>query len=134
MHKLVPKRLAERQVEIDRHRTHRFPDLQARKAVRMSRSPLSFLRGAAPLFYEILRDDPDLAAGPPNEGWIVGDAHLENFGAYQTLAGESGKKVAVFDLDEFDEAVMGPWRWDALRLATGIILAGRGPGCGGESS
>src|SRR6266487_185086 len=92
-----PKLLAERQVEIDRRRMRRFPDLLPRKAARMSRSPLSFLRGAAPLFYEILRDAPELAIGPPSEGWIVGDAHLENFGAYQAVKRESEKKIAAFD-------------------------------------
>lgn len=49
----------------------------------MLASPHAFLRGAAPLFYEILAARPDLAAGPPGEGWIVGDMHLENVGAYR---------------------------------------------------
>jgi uncharacterized protein (DUF2252 family) len=128
MDPLDPLRLAERQLEIDRQRTLRFPDLLDRKLAKMSASPLAFLRGSAPLFYEILRARPELSAGPPAEGWLVGDAHLENFGAYAPSATrEAGahKKAAVFDLNDFDEAVRGPWRWDVLRLATSVVLAGR---------
>ncbi len=50
----------------------------------MSASPLAFLRGSAPLFYEMLAADPDLASGPAGEGVIQGDAHLENFGAFSS--------------------------------------------------
>jgi uncharacterized protein (DUF2252 family) len=132
---LDPQRLAERQLEIDRERTQRLPELLGRKLTRMSASPLAFLRGAAPLFYEILRAREDLAQGPEGEGWLVGDAHLENFGAYSPNAsrdpGATGKRAAVFDLNDFDEAVPGPWRWDVLRLATSLILAGRELGVGG---
>lgn len=131
---LDPLRLAERQLEIDRQRTTRFPDLFDRKLARMGSSPLAFLRGSAPLFYEILRARPEVGAGPPTEGWLVGDAHLENFGAYAPSSSrEAGapKRAAVFDLNDFDEAVRGPWRWDVLRLATSVILAGRELGVDG---
>jgi uncharacterized protein (DUF2252 family) len=135
MDALDPQQLAERQLEIDRGRTLRLPELQARKLTRMSASPLAFLRGAAPLFYEILKARGELARGPEGEGWLVGDAHLENFGAYSPDAsrppGITGKRAAVFDLNDFDEAVRGPWRWDVLRLSTSLILAGRELGVGG---
>jgi uncharacterized protein (DUF2252 family) len=75
--------LADRQLTLDRDRTKRFPDLFIRKMQRMSASPLAYLRGAAPLFFEILEARPDLSAGPGGEGWIVGDMHLENVGAYR---------------------------------------------------
>src|SRR5262245_16494608 len=94
----------------------------------MSASPLAFLRGAAPLFYELLAAEPELAAGPDGAGFIQGDAHLENFGAYSPALheGESWKKGhASFHLNDFDEATRGAWRWDVLRLATSLILAGR---------
>src|SRR5262249_52621622 len=83
MEALDPAHLAERQLELDHARTARFSDLFARKMVRMSASPLAFLRGAAPLFYEILHTRHDLSDGPAGDGWLVGDAHLENFGAYR---------------------------------------------------
>lgn len=132
---LDPRRLAERQFELDRERTRRFPELQARKLTRMSASPLAFLRGAAPLFYEILHAHGELDAGPDTDGWLVGDAHLENFGAYSPNSGRElstgAKRAAVFNLNDFDEAVPGPWRWDVLRLATSLILGGRELGVGG---
>lgn len=94
----------------------------------MAASPLGFLRGSAPLFYEILAARPELAEGPDGDGWIVGDAHLENFGAYRVRGSDSDgdeKKPSTFDLNDFDDAVQGPWRWDVLRLTTSLLLAGR---------
>ncbi len=123
-----PRRLALRQLELDRERTRRFPQLLERKLARMSASPLAFLRGAAPLFYEILAAEPELAAGPAGSGWIQGDAHLENFGAYSPAVHEGDhwkKGHASFHLNDFDEATQGAWRWDVLRLATSLLLAGR---------
>jgi uncharacterized protein (DUF2252 family) len=128
--------LAERQLELDRERTARFPALLARKQARMSTSPLSFLRGAAPLFYEMLAADPDLAGGPAGEGIIQGDAHLENFGAFSPAVEEGGvwhKGHATFQLNDFDEATHGAWRWDVLRLTTSLLLAGRELGQSGPA-
>ena len=122
--------LAARQVEYDDERTREFPQLLRRKMERMSASPLAFLRGAAPLFYEILKENPDLAEGPPGEGWIVGDLHIENFGAYRPDGFNSDEKEqahhpAVFDLNDFDDTIEGPWRFDVLRFSTSLLLAGR---------
>jgi len=67
-----PMALAERQLAHEsRARTVRFPILFARKLARMTTSPLAFLRGAAPLFYELLAEHPSLAEGPRGKGWIV---------------------------------------------------------------
>jgi uncharacterized protein (DUF2252 family) len=129
-----PEALAVRQVAIDRERTRRFPSLLARKQRRMSASPFAFLRGAAPLFYEIIGQAPELGEGPDGEGWIVGDLHLENFGAYGPARPASAavdKRAAEFNLNDFDDAVRGPWRWDLLRLLTSLILAGRELGVSG---
>lgn len=105
----------------------------------MSISPLAFLRGSAPLFYEILARHPALSEGPPGEGWLVGDAHLENFGAYRTGALSTAetrvthaKEGVVFDLNDFDDAFVGGWRFDLLRLLTSLILGGREMGVDGS--
>jgi uncharacterized protein (DUF2252 family) len=129
--------LAERQLENDRARTKRFPFLLARKLTRMSASPLALLRGSAPLFYELLAENPELADGPEGTGWLGGDMHLENFGAYRPdprndEGGKKKKNDAVFDLNDFDDAVIGPWRLDVLRLSTSLLLAGRELGADGR--
>lgn len=139
---LDPGALADRQLLLDRERTKRFPDLFIRKLQRMSSSPLAYLRGAAPLFFEILAARPELASGPAGEGWIVGDMHLENFGAYRPDplgAAEPSdheptakkSRIVRFDLNDFDDAIIGPWRFDVLRLATSILLGGRELGANG---
>jgi uncharacterized protein (DUF2252 family) len=121
--------LAERQLAVDKARTRRFPELFVRKLQQMSTTPLAFLRGSAPLFYEMLASRKDLFDGPPGEGWIVGDLHLENFGAYRPDAfveqAAGKKRPAVFDLNDFDDTLVGPWRLDVLRLMTSLLLAGR---------
>jgi uncharacterized protein (DUF2252 family) len=121
MSDLDPFALAARQVELDREATSRLPWLLERKRQRLSPSPHAFLRGSAPLFYEILATRPDLAAGPPGTGWIVGDMHLENVGAYRDDADE-----VVFGLNDFDDATIGPLRCDVLRLSVSVLLASRG--------
>jgi uncharacterized protein (DUF2252 family) len=138
---LDPLRLARRQLEIDRERTARFPHLLAHKADRMSPSPLALLRGSAPLFYEVLERHPALAEGPGGEGWLVGDCHLENFGAFRAGALSTRETRAsrladpiVFDLNDFDDAFVGPWRLDVLRLTVSLILGGRELGTGGRTT
>ena len=129
-------------MRLDEERTKRFPELLVRKYQRMSASPLAYLRGAAPVFYELLAERADLREGPAGEGWIVGDMHLENFGAYRPdalgaaegpMSGPATKKkeLAVFDLNDFDETVIGPWRFDLLRLTTSLLLGGRELGANG---
>src|ERR1700722_18548381 len=138
---LDPLRLARRQLEIDRERTGRFPHLLAHKADRMSPSPLALLRGSAPLFYEVLEHHPALAEGPAGEGWLVGDCHLENFGAFrtgtlstkETRASRAADPI-VFDLNDFDDAFVGPWRLDVLRLTVSLILGGRELGTDGRTT
>src|SRR5262249_42558212 len=82
----------------------------------------AFFRGSAPLFYEVLAARPEIAGEPlPGRGWIVGDMHLENVGAFRADSG-----AVVFDLNDFDDATVGPWQADVLRLAVRTLLAGRG--------
>jgi uncharacterized protein (DUF2252 family) len=93
----------------------RLPRLIPEKYRRMRVSPFAFFRGAAPLMAA------DLAAAPVTgiTVQICGDAHVRNLGAYQALDGK-----IVFDLNDFDETIQGPWEWDVKRLATSLVLAG----------
>jgi uncharacterized protein (DUF2252 family) len=83
---------------------------------RMIQSPMTFFRGAA---YVMASD----LTTTPATGWNVqlsGDAHLSNFGGFATP-----ERDLVFDLNDFDETLPGPWEWDVKRLAASVELAGR---------
>ncbi len=86
---------------------------------RMSTSPFAFFRGSAEIMARDLSDTP--ASGVKAQ--LCGDAHLSNFGVYA-----SPERRLVFDINDFDETIAGPWEWDVKRLATSILLAGRGNG------
>jgi uncharacterized protein (DUF2252 family) len=86
---------------------------------RMAASPFAFLRGSACVMAADLSTTP--LSGIPVI--IDGDAHLNNFGMYGTPLRE-----VVFDLNDFDEAIIGPWEWDLKRLAASINVAGRANG------
>ncbi|HMI85078.1 MAG TPA: DUF2252 family protein [Polyangiaceae bacterium] len=134
-----PNLLAQRQLARDRSDTARFRGIFERKVARMTVSPLGYLRGTATMFYGLLKTYPALGKGPPGEGWLCGDAHLENFGVYRTApparALKAGKRApVVFDINDFDEAIVGPWRYDVLRLLTSLILGGRELGADGRGS
>ncbi|MEO6952352.1 MAG: DUF2252 family protein [Polyangia bacterium] len=126
---------AARQREIDRARIG-DESLLAHKAERMSGSPLALLRGAAPLFYELCATWPELAAGPAATGWMVGDLHIENFGAYRpsalTVADDTDAGRVVFDINDFDDATVGPVHLDLLRLTTSLLLGTRDLGIDGK--
>src|SRR6266513_6385598 len=83
---------------------------------RMAASPFGFLRGAAVVMAQ------DLAATPVTglQVQVCGDAHLSNFGVYATP-----ERNQVFDVNDFDETLPGPWEWDIKRLAASVILGGR---------
>ncbi|MDP9100383.1 MAG: DUF2252 domain-containing protein, partial [Verrucomicrobiota bacterium] len=89
------------------------------KMGRMAASPFAFFRGAAPLMAA------DLAKLPMTglHVQICGDAHVRNLGAYAAPEGH-----LVFDINDFDETIPGPWEWDLKRLATSLVLAGREAG------
>ena len=128
-----PLDAAQVQLGRDRDATRAYPTLLGRKLDRMAGSPLAYLRGTAPLFYQLLVEHPDLAAGPDGEGWLVGDAHLENFGAFRSVDAR-GEESVVFDVNDFDEAIIAPFRWDVVRLLTSVILGGRELGSNGKQS
>ena len=83
---------------------------------RMAASPFAFLRGSACVMARDLSETP-ITALPVV---IDGDAHLNNFGMYGTP-----QREVVFDLNDFDEAVYGPWEWDLKRLVASVNVAGR---------
>ncbi len=83
---------------------------------RMSASPFAFYRGAAYVMAA------DLAATPRTglQVQLCGDAHLSNFGGFA-----SAERELLFDLNDFDETLPGPWEWDVKRLAASVVVAGR---------
>ncbi len=83
---------------------------------RMAASPFAFFRGAAAVMAA------DLAPTPASglRAQLCGDAHLSNFGGFA-----SPERDLVFDLNDFDEALPGPWEWDLKRLAASLAIAGR---------
>jgi uncharacterized protein (DUF2252 family) len=94
----------------------RVPELVPIRYGRMLVSPFAFYRGAAAIMAS------DLAA-TPRSGFSVqccGDAHLSNFGLFG-----SPERRLIFDVNDFDETLPGPWEWDVKRLATSIVVAGR---------
>ena len=82
-------------------------------------SPFTFYRGAAAIMAA------DLAATPVSGLRVqcCGDAHLLNFGGFA-----SPERALVFDVNDFDETLPGPWEWDVKRLAASIEVAGRDGG------
>jgi uncharacterized protein (DUF2252 family) len=101
----------------------RVPELVPVRYGRMMASPFSYFRGAA------LPMASDLAATPAS-GLIVqacGDAHLSNFGIFG-----SAERRLVFDVNDFDETLPGPWEWDVKRLAASMEVAARDNGFGGK--
>jgi uncharacterized protein (DUF2252 family) len=97
----------------------RLRDLIPIKMARMAASPFGFFRGAAPVMAADLGALPHCGL----EVQICGDAHVRNLGAYAAPDGH-----LVFDINDFDETVRGPFEWDLKRLATSLILAGQQSG------
>ena len=97
----------------------RVPALLAIKWQRMAASPFGFFRGAVAVMAA------DLAVLPHTGIFtqLCGDAHVRNLGAYAAPDGR-----LVFDINDFDETIRGPFEWDLKRLATSIVLAGRETG------
>lgn len=105
-----PVELLERQAE------SRVADLIPIRHARMLVSPLAFFRGAAAIMAADL-------AGTPTSGIAVqlcGDAHLSNFGVFGTP-----ERNLIFDINDFDETIPGPWEWDVKRLVASFEVAGR---------
>jgi uncharacterized protein (DUF2252 family) len=94
----------------------RVPELVPIRYGRMLVSPFTFYRGAALIMAA------DLATTPRSglQVQACGDAHLSNFGVFA-----SAERNLVFDVNDFDETLPGPWEWDVKRLAASLAIAGR---------
>jgi uncharacterized protein (DUF2252 family) len=98
---------------------NRVPELVPIRYGRMLVSPFTFFRGAA------LVMAADLASTPRSglNVQLCGDAHVLNFGLFG-----SPERQIIFDLNDFDETLPGPWEWDVKRLAASLEIAGRDRG------
>src|SRR5208282_4482527 len=94
----------------------RVPELVPIRYGRMLVSPFTFYRGAALIMAA------DLAVTPQSGVTVqlCGDAHLSNFGLFGTP-----ERRLLFDINDFDETLPGPWEWDVKRLATSFEVMGR---------
>jgi uncharacterized protein (DUF2252 family) len=93
-----------------------------RKFRKMAADPFAFYRGAACLFYADVAGLEDRWADErTSRVWIQGDLHAENYGTYMDSEG-----VLVFDVNDFDEAYLGPFSWDLRRMAASLALLGFG--------
>ena len=92
---------------------------------RMSLSAFAFYRGTADIMAA------DLAKTPVSgiQAQLRGDAHLSNFGVFA-----SPERRQVFDVNDFDETLTGPWEWDVKRLAASVVIAGRQNGYTAQES
>jgi uncharacterized protein (DUF2252 family) len=97
----------------------RVPALVALKNQLMAESPFAYFRGAVP----VMAYDLSLIPNTGIRNQLCGDAHVRNLGAF---AGPDGR--LVFDINDFDETIVGPFEWDVKRMATSLVLAGRAAG------
>ncbi|MGV9409694.1 DUF2252 domain-containing protein [Nocardia sp. NPDC003693] len=105
---------------LERQAATRVPELVRIRYARMAAGQFPYYRGAPAIMAA------DLARGP-NTGLTVqlcGDAHLSNFGLFA-----SPERTLVFDLNDFDETLPGPFEWDVKRLAASVVVAARANGC-----
>jgi uncharacterized protein (DUF2252 family) len=95
---------------------NRLPQLVPIRYGRMMQSPFTFYRGAAVIMAADLAQTPHSGI----QVQVCGDCHLMNFGGFGTP-----ERRIVFDINDFDETLPGPWEWDVKRLATSFVVAGQ---------
>ncbi|QNE76781.1 DUF2252 domain-containing protein [Streptomyces finlayi] len=120
--RLPPKRTDPVKI-IEKQSATRVPELVPIRYGRMSEAPFRFYRGAAAIMAADL-------AETPRSGFRVqccGDAHMLNF---RLLA--SPERRLMFDINDFDETLPGPWEWDVKRLSASLVIAGRANGFGSK--
>ena len=104
---------------LEEQNTTREPDLVPVRHGRMMVSPFTFYRGAAKIMAADLKDTPTAGLGAQ----LCGDAHLSNFGAFA-----SPERRLMFDLNDFDETLPGPFEYDVKRMAASFMIAARNNG------
>jgi uncharacterized protein (DUF2252 family) len=97
--------------------TTRVPELVPIRYGRMAASPFAFYRGAAAVMSADLASEDQT----PLRVQLCGDAHLSNFGGFA-----SAERNLIFDVNDFDETIPGPFEWDLKRLAASLEVAARG--------
>jgi uncharacterized protein (DUF2252 family) len=101
---------------LERQAATRVPELVPIRYGRMLATPFAFYRGAAVVMAHDLAETPTSGL----RAQLCGDAHLTNFGLFG-----SPERRLLFDLNDFDETLPGPWEWDVKRLVASIAVAGR---------
>jgi len=104
---------------LERSSEGRMPELIPLRYGRMMQTPFSFYRGAAAIMAHDLSTTP--VSGIRVQA--CGDCHLLNFGGFATP-----ERKIIFDINDFDETLPGPWEWDLKRLATSFVVAGQNNG------
>jgi uncharacterized protein (DUF2252 family) len=97
----------------------RVPALIKLKYELMAQSPFGYFRGAVP----VMAADLSMLPSTGITAQLCGDAHVRNLGAYAAPDGR-----LVFDINDFDETIKGPFEWDLKRMAASLVLAGLGSG------
>ncbi|MFD3401460.1 DUF2252 domain-containing protein [Kribbella sp. NPDC058693] len=105
---------------IEEQNLRRDADLVPVRHGRMMASPFTFYRGAARIMAADLADTPTSGL----QVQLCGDAHLSNFGAFA-----SPERNLVFDINDFDETLPGPFEYDVKRLAASLMVAAQNNGC-----
>ena len=103
-------------VLLERAERGRVPALLKLKHQLMAQSPFLYFRGAAPVMAADLSVIPNTGI----HSQLCGDAHVRNVGAFAAPDGR-----LVFDINDFDETIRGPFEWDLKRMAASLVLAGR---------
>ena len=106
---------------LEEQATSRDPDLVPIRHGRMAASPFAFFRGGA----QVMASDLAQTSSSGIAVQLCGDAHLSNFGGFA-----APDRRLVFDLNDFDETLPGPWEWDVKRLAASVAIAARERGLG----
>ena len=101
---------------LERVERGRVPALLKLKHQLMAQSPFGYFRGAAP----VMAADLSVLPNTGIESQLCGDAHVRNLGAFAAPDGR-----LVFDINDFDETIRGPFEWDLKRMAASLVLAGR---------
>jgi uncharacterized protein (DUF2252 family) len=103
----------------------RVPDLVPIRYGRMVASPFAFLRGSAVVMASDLASTSTTGLAVQ----VCGDAHVANYGLFATP-----ERRLVFDVNDFDETLPGPWEWDVKRLATSVAVVARQAGLGDKAA